>query len=66
MMPHLKSSNRSIRSCETDALSYILNTFTIVKRRDEAKWGDYRTQRVILEIYDFHLLEWREHNATAQ
>ena len=32
--------------------SYILDTVPIVKRKDEAKWGDYRTQRVILEIYD--------------
>jgi hypothetical protein len=34
------------------AVSYILDTFPIVKRRDEAKWGEYRTQRVILEIHD--------------
>jgi hypothetical protein len=32
------------------AVSYILDTFPIVKRKDEAKWGDYRTQRVTLEI----------------
>ena len=34
------------------AVSYIMDTFLIVKRKDEKKWGDYRTQRVILEIYD--------------
>jgi len=35
------------------ALAYILDTFPIVKRKDEAKFnGDYRTKRVILEIYD--------------
>jgi hypothetical protein len=35
------------------AVAYILDTFPIVKRKDEAKWnGDYRTKRVILEIYD--------------
>jgi hypothetical protein len=35
------------------AVSYILDTFPIVKRKDEAKFnGDYRTKRVILEIYD--------------
>jgi hypothetical protein len=27
-------------------------TFPIVKRKDEAKHGEYRTKRVILEIYD--------------
>ncbi len=38
-----------------DAVSYILDTFAIVKRKDEAKYnGDYRTKRVILEIYDAH------------
>ncbi len=36
-----------------DAVSYILDTFPIVKRKDEAKFnGDYRTKRTILEIYD--------------
>ena len=35
------------------AVAYILDTFPIVKRKDEAKFsGDYRTKRVILEIYD--------------
>jgi hypothetical protein len=29
-----------------------MDTFPIVKRKDEAKYGDYRTKRVILEIYD--------------
>jgi hypothetical protein len=32
--------------------AYILDTFPIVKRKDEAKFGDYRTKRIILEIYD--------------
>jgi hypothetical protein len=36
-----------------DAVSYIMDTFPIVRRKDEAKYdGDYRTKRVILEIYD--------------
>jgi hypothetical protein len=29
-----------------------MDTFPIVKRKDEAKYGEYRTKRVILEIYD--------------
>jgi hypothetical protein len=29
-----------------------MGTFPIVKRKDEEKWGEYRTKRVILEIYD--------------
>lgn len=35
-----------------DAVAYIMDTFPIVRRKDEQKWGDYRTKRVILEIYD--------------
>jgi hypothetical protein len=34
------------------AVAYIMDTFPIVNRKDEAQWGDYRTKRVILEIYD--------------
>ena len=35
-----------------DAVDYIMDTFPIVKRRDEQQHGEYRTKRVILEIYD--------------
>jgi len=35
------------------AVDYIMDTFPIVKRKDEEKYNsDYRTKRVILEIYD--------------
>ncbi|QDU96257.1 Eco57I restriction-modification methylase domain-containing protein [Lignipirellula cremea] len=35
------------------AVDYIMDTFPIVRRKDEAKHnGDYRTKRTILEIYD--------------
>ncbi len=55
---------RFLIRCELDALyfhlyglnredaDYILETFPIVKRKDEERYGDYRTKRVILEIYD--------------
>ena len=33
-------------------VDYIMDTFPIVKRKDEAAHGEYRTKRVILEIYD--------------
>jgi len=33
-------------------VDYIMETFPIVKRKDEAKYGEYRTKRVILEMYD--------------
>lgn len=36
-----------------DAAAYIMDTFPIVRRKDEEAFdGDYRTKRVILEIYD--------------
>lgn len=35
-----------------DAVDYILDTFPIVKRKDEKRYREYRTKRVILEIYD--------------
>ena len=37
---------------ELDDVDYILDTFPIVRRKDEAVHGDYRTKRVILEIYE--------------
>jgi hypothetical protein len=35
-----------------DDLDYIMETFPIVKRKDVAAHGEYRTKRMILEIYD--------------
>lgn len=32
--------------------AYILDTFPIVRKNDEKTYGEYRTKRVILEIYD--------------
>ncbi|MFZ4815921.1 MAG: hypothetical protein ACOYL5_15400 [Phototrophicaceae bacterium] len=55
---------RFLMRCELDALyfhlyqipradvEYILNTFPIVKRKDEAAYGEFRTQRVILAMFD--------------
>lgn len=42
---HLYGINR-------DDADYILETFPIVKRKDIAQYGEYRTQNLILEIYD--------------
>jgi hypothetical protein len=33
-------------------IDYIMETFSIIKRKDEEKCGEYRTKQVILEIYD--------------
>jgi hypothetical protein len=35
-----------------EALAYVLDTFPIIQRKDEAAHGEYRTKRIILEIYD--------------
>ena len=42
---HLYGLNR-------DDSAYILDTFPVVRKRDEAQHGEYRTARVILEVYD--------------
>jgi len=33
-------------------MEYVMETFPIVKRHDEKLWGEYRTKRVIGEMYD--------------
>jgi hypothetical protein len=35
-----------------DAVAYIMDTFPIVKRKDEAAHGEYRTKCVIMQSYD--------------
>ena len=37
---------------ERDDVDYIMDTFPIVKRKDEAAHGEYRTKRLILDVYD--------------
>lgn len=37
---------------ERDDVDYILDTFPIVRRKDEQRFGEYHTKRVILEVYD--------------
>ena len=35
-----------------DDVDYIMETFSIVKRKDDQQYGEYRTKRIILEFYD--------------
>jgi len=35
-----------------DELDYILDTFPIVRRKDEEQWGEYRTKRLVLAQFD--------------
>ncbi len=37
---------------ERHDVDYILETFPVVKRKDEAAHGTYRTKDLILDIYD--------------
>jgi hypothetical protein len=37
---------------EKDEMDYIMETFPIVKRKDIAKYGSYRTKETILQLYD--------------
>ena len=34
-----------------EELAYIVDTFPIVRRKDEERWGEYRTKRLVLEAY---------------
>jgi hypothetical protein len=55
---------RFLLRCELDAayfhlygiersdVGYIMETFPIVRRKDEQRYGEYQTKRVILEMYD--------------
>jgi len=55
---------RFLLRCELDAaffhlyniergdVDYIMETFAIVKRKDQERYGEYRTKHTILEIYD--------------
>ena len=47
-LAHLKTQFQRPR----DAVGYIMENFPIVKRKDEQKYGEYRTRRVILACYD--------------
>jgi hypothetical protein len=44
---------RSSLATPRDAVAYVMDTFPIVRRKDEEKYpSDYRSKRTILEIYD--------------
>lgn len=37
---------------DREEVSYVMDTFPIVKRKDEGLFGSYRTKELILEVYD--------------
>lgn len=46
------ASLRELFPTPREAVDYILEQFPIVRRHDEERYGEYRTKRMILEIYD--------------
>jgi hypothetical protein len=37
---------------DTEDVAYVMDTFPIVRRKDEERFGEYRTKRLILEAYE--------------
>lgn len=37
---------------DRDEVDYVIDTFPILRRKDEARFGEFRTKRLILEVYD--------------
>jgi len=48
----LDASMFRLYGIDRDDVSYIMDTFPIVARHDEQRFGEYRTKRLILERYD--------------
>ncbi len=50
--PAIRQSLLAASPSPRDAVSHIMDTFPIARKNDEKAHGEYRTKRVILEIYD--------------
>ena len=48
----LDAAHFHLYGIEREDVAYILDTFPIVARKESAIYGEYRTRRVVLEIYD--------------
>ena len=48
----MPSWRRRFSTFTSDEVDWILETFPIVKERDIARYGDYRTKLLVLEHYD--------------
>lgn len=48
----LDSAFFQLYGVDRNDVDYIMDTFPIVKRKEEAEFGEYRTKRTILEIFD--------------
>ena len=52
MRAELDAAFFHIYGIERDDVDYIMETFPIVKRKDEQRYGSFRTKELILEVYD--------------
>jgi hypothetical protein len=52
MRAELDASFFHMYGIERDDVDYIMETFPIVKRKDEQRYGSFRTKELILEVYD--------------
>ena len=50
--PRLDAACFHLYGIERGDVEYIMETFPIVKRKDETAHGEYRTKRLILTVYD--------------
>jgi hypothetical protein len=48
----LDSAYFHLYGIESNEIEHVMDTFPVVRRRDEQQFNEYRTKRVILEIYD--------------
>jgi hypothetical protein len=48
----LDASYFHLYSLQRDDVAFVMETFAIIKRKDEQKYGSYRTKDTILRIYD--------------
>jgi hypothetical protein len=52
MRAELDAAYFHLYGVERDDVDYIMDTFKVVRQKDEAAHGEYRTKRLILECYD--------------
>jgi hypothetical protein len=52
MRAELDSAFFHLYGVERDDVAYIMETFPIVKRKDEQRYGSFRTKELILDVYD--------------
>ena len=52
MRAELDAAYFHLYGIERDDVDYVMETFPIVKRKDEQRYGSFRTKELILEVYD--------------